>query len=251
MRFGLLLVFLAFCGAANGLGGADASTTSVALRWSDNSSNESLFKIERAEGLTAPFAFLSSVSANTTAFQDQTVVAGRTYRYRVAASNAAGDSAFSNVATVVVPQAGTLPNGVPSSLVAEPEGELLNVSARGVVTTGDATLIPGFVVGRGPVRALIRVLGPSWGSIFGIEGACADPVFEVRNQATGAVVATNDNWSGVDVTNATLDLNIFALPAGSKDAALVVLLPVGAYTVVARGVGGATGQVLAEVYRIP
>jgi len=40
----------------------------------------------------------------------------------------------------------------------------------------------------------------------------------------------------------------FALPAGSRDAAAVVRLPPGGYTVQATGVGNTTGNVLVEVY---
>ena len=40
----------------------------------------------------------------------------------------------------------------------------------------------------------------------------------------------------------------FAWPRGSKDAALLVTLPPGSYTVVVRGVGNTAGVALVEVY---
>ena len=40
----------------------------------------------------------------------------------------------------------------------------------------------------------------------------------------------------------------FALPANSRDAAAIVRLPPGGYTVQATGVGGTAGNVLVEVY---
>jgi len=43
----------------------------------------------------------------------------------------------------------------------------------------------------------------------------------------------------------------FALPVGSKDAALVITLPPGNYTVIVSGVAGASGVALAEVYAVP
>jgi hypothetical protein len=43
----------------------------------------------------------------------------------------------------------------------------------------------------------------------------------------------------------------FPLPANSRDAALVIALAPGNYTVVITGVGGATGVALAEVYELP
>jgi hypothetical protein len=43
----------------------------------------------------------------------------------------------------------------------------------------------------------------------------------------------------------------FALPAGSRDAALLATLPPGAYTAQVSGVGGTTGVALVEVYEVP
>jgi len=42
----------------------------------------------------------------------------------------------------------------------------------------------------------------------------------------------------------------FALPLGSKDAALTMKLDPGGYSVLVRGAGGSTGVALAEVYEI-
>jgi hypothetical protein len=43
----------------------------------------------------------------------------------------------------------------------------------------------------------------------------------------------------------------FALPASSRDAALLVTLQPGSYTVQVSGVGGTTGVALVEVYEVP
>jgi hypothetical protein len=43
----------------------------------------------------------------------------------------------------------------------------------------------------------------------------------------------------------------FALPTGSRDAAMVVTLPPGNYTVQASGVNSTTGVALIEVYIVP
>jgi hypothetical protein len=43
----------------------------------------------------------------------------------------------------------------------------------------------------------------------------------------------------------------FPLPAGSKDAALVVTLSPGAYTAQVSGAAGTTGTALVEVYEVP
>ncbi|HEV2095960.1 MAG TPA: hypothetical protein VGQ82_05605, partial [Chthoniobacterales bacterium] len=58
------------------------------------------------------------------------------------------------------------------------------------VETGNNVLIGGFIVtGSGQKTTLIRALGPS----VPVPGALGDPTLELHD-ATGAIVATNDNW---------------------------------------------------------
>ena len=62
-------------------------------------------------------------------------------------------------------------------------------------------------------------------------------------------VAANDNWgSSATLQAAFAAAGAFALPAGSNDAAVLVRLPPGGYTVVVSGVGNTTGVALVEVY---
>ena len=85
---------------------ATAAEAGNVLTWTDNSTNEANFNIERkAEACAGPSAFveIAVVGVNVTTFNDQAVVEGVTYCYRVAASNPAGKSAFSNTASRLVP----------------------------------------------------------------------------------------------------------------------------------------------------
>jgi hypothetical protein len=43
----------------------------------------------------------------------------------------------------------------------------------------------------------------------------------------------------------------FALPAGSRDAAIVATLPAGSYTAIVSGVGNTAGTALVELYVVP
>lgn len=72
----------------------------IALNWSDNSTNEAKFVIERStDNFTSVVAF--EQSANATSYRDATVQAATTYAYRVLAVSASGvRSTLSNVATV-------------------------------------------------------------------------------------------------------------------------------------------------------
>ncbi len=78
------------------------SGTQIELSWNDNSADETGFKIERASGLTT-FAEIATVAANVRTYTNSGLTAGTGYSYRVRASGTAGDSAFSNVATVTTP----------------------------------------------------------------------------------------------------------------------------------------------------
>ncbi|MGZ6224725.1 MAG: multicopper oxidase domain-containing protein, partial [Syntrophales bacterium] len=74
----------------------------VNLAWTDNSNNETGFRIERATGAGA-FVTLGTVGANVTAFSDTTVQSAVIYSYRVFAFNGAGDSLPSDTAMVTTP----------------------------------------------------------------------------------------------------------------------------------------------------
>ena len=61
-----------------------------------------------------------------------------------------------------------------------PEPGLLNISTRMQVLTGDQVLIGGFIItGTDPKMVILRAIGPSL-TDFGVAGALADPVLELR-----------------------------------------------------------------------
>jgi hypothetical protein len=68
------------------------------LRWTDNSTNESGFKIERCTGPNCTsFAPVVTVGAGVTSYTNTNLSRRTTYGYRVYAYNASGNSAYSNV----------------------------------------------------------------------------------------------------------------------------------------------------------
>lgn len=125
---------------------------------------------------------------------------------------------------------------------------LVNVSARNIVGTGDNIMIAGFVV-DGPVARtlLIRAVGPTLAA-FGVGGTLADPKLEIYRDATKLV--ENDNWSA-SLSSTFGSVGAFALVDGSRDAALLVTLPPGAYSAQVSGIAGGTGEALVEVYEVP
>ena len=131
---------------------------------------------------------------------------------------------------------------------------LVNLSARASVGTGANVVIPGITVrGTKPKTLLIRAAGPALAA-FGVGGTLANPVLGVFD-ATGDRVLANDNWSEVpnlaELRAATSTQGAFTLPEGSRDAAILVTLPPGGYTVQVAGAGtgaAAQGVAIVEIY---
>jgi hypothetical protein len=82
------------------------SASSVALGWTDNSNNESGFKIERGTDGTS-FTEIATVAGNVASYPDGGLTAGTRYHYRVRAFNGGGDSAYTNVASATPMQLGS------------------------------------------------------------------------------------------------------------------------------------------------
>ncbi len=127
---------------------------------------------------------------------------------------------------------------------------LIAVSARIQVNTGEGVLIGGLIIsGASPKTILIRGIGPTL-SAFGVTGVLADPQLTVFSGRT--VIGTNDDWgtgnNPATMTAAFAQVGEFALASGSKDAAMLLTLNPGAYTVHLSGVAGATGIGLIEIY---
>jgi hypothetical protein len=128
--------------------------------------------------------------------------------------------------------------------------KLSNVSARSQVGTGAEILVAGFnIAGTGPRTLLIRAVGPGL-SPFGVTGVLADPKLELFRANATAAFASNDNWESSAAATFT-QVGAFNLPAGSRDAVLLVTLEPGSYTAQVSGVGGTTGVALVEVYDVP
>jgi hypothetical protein len=123
-------------------------------------------------------------------------------------------------------------------------GVLGNISTRLPVGTGDNVLIAGFqITGSSTKQLVVRALGPSLAQ-FGLTNVLADTTLELHD-ATGAVIATNDDWQ--DAANAN-SIPSALRPTNPLESALFVTLSRGAYTAVLRGYNNSTGIGLAEVY---
>jgi uncharacterized protein (DUF1800 family) len=129
-------------------------------------------------------------------------------------------------------------------------GQLINIATRLQVGSGANAAVAGFVVapGSGTRKLLIRGIGPALGD-FGLQGFLPDPkltVFDSDNQVIAQAVA---NGSVSTLASATAQAGAFGSSAG--DAATIVTVSPGSYTVQLSGNSGATSGVgLIEVYDI-
>ncbi len=117
-----------------------------------------------------------------------------------------------------------------------------------------SSLSAGFVIRGATARTvLVRAVGPTLGTAFGISGAMADPRLELFNNDTGVKIGENDNWAGTPwLVGTHTAVGAFALGgAATKDASLVVTLAPGAYSARVSGLNGRGGTAIIEVYEVP
>jgi hypothetical protein len=149
-----------------------------------------------------------------------------------------------------------------SATAAVPTKQLINISTRGTVGTGDDVLVGGFVVsGNEPKKVLVRAVGPALAA-FKVSGSLSDPVLKVY-AADHTLIAQNDNWStpqkaasetpatAAEISAAETATGAFPFDAGSADAAVVLTLAPGQYSAVVTGAKNSSGAAMVEIYEIP
>ncbi len=227
------LKFLArlFCAGLFVLLGDIANAWTVTLAWNANpETNISGYRVHYGT-VAKPYSSIVEVTGTTATIN--TLKKGSTYNFAVTAVSIDGvESDFSAPASYTVGSSTIIP---PSALA--------NISSRSQVRSGSDVLIGGFIIdGIVAKRVALRAIGPSL-SAFGVVGAMSDPILEVVN-ATGAVVASNDNWfvPGQEVSAFGLS------PTDAREAALVASLEPGAYTAIVSGKDGGQGVALFDLY---
>lgn len=134
-------------------------------------------------------------------------------------------------------------------------GQMKSLSTRGHVGSGNSSLIAGLVVeGSTPKQFLIRGVGPGLAQ-HGVAGFVEDPQIFVIPAGAQTAIAFNDEWSAdsadaAAISSATASVNVFPVSYGSADAALVVELDPGLYTVLLAPESGEAGVGLIEIYEM-
>jgi alkaline phosphatase D len=142
------------------------------------------------------------------------------------------------------------------SVAGAKEHSLVNISTLARVAGSADAIVSGFVISGSTSRSvLVRAVGPTLVA-FGVNDALANPVLSVFQG--DRLVATNSAWNSTtrsameDLSDAFDRAGAFRLvDESSRDAALVVSLSPGAYTVQVKSGNGVGGAVLLEVYDLP
>jgi phosphodiesterase/alkaline phosphatase D-like protein len=142
------------------------------------------------------------------------------------------------------------------SVAGSKDHALVNISTLARVNSPTDSVVSGFVItGVASRKVLVRAVGPTLAA-FGVNDALSSPVLSVFQG--DQLVATNSAWAGAgrDATDTLTDAfdraGAFRLiDESSRDAALVVGLVAGAYTVHVKSGDGKSGAALLEVYDLP
>lgn len=141
-RLATVVTYITTPTAPSDLTAENVSSSGNDLSWTDNSSNENGFLVERSlNNQFGPFTEVASTSANVEVYHDSGLAADQTYYYRVRAFNAAGNSGYS--ATVYAITATSVPSA-PTNLIAT-----ASTTSVSLTWSQSSSNEEGFVVERG------------------------------------------------------------------------------------------------------
>ncbi|HRE83037.1 MAG TPA: hypothetical protein PLN52_18475 [Opitutaceae bacterium] len=125
---------------------------------------------------------------------------------------------------------------------------LVNLSALNQFDSNNHILIAGFAIsGESPKKVLLRGVGPS------LHGLVAQPLAtpKITLYSDGVIIGNNDNWNN-DSAIREANASSTGLPfiEGSRDAALLLTLNPGSYTLHLNSASTATGTAIVEIYEV-
>jgi hypothetical protein len=118
------------------------SSSRIDLSWVDHATDESAYVVERSpDGSTDWSQLTSTLPADSTSYSDMGLSGSTTYHYRVKATNAAGDSGYSNSANATTNAAGPGPSPILNST--PDDVWMTNGVVYSVVRSGDYIYVGG------------------------------------------------------------------------------------------------------------
>ncbi len=154
----------------------------IVISWTDNSTNETGFKIERKTGAGGTYSQIATVGVNVTTYANTGLTENTTYYYRVKAFNAGGDSSYSNEVSATTPM--SLP-AAPTNLIAF----AISTTQINLNWTDNATNEQGFKIerkiGAGGTYSQIATVGSNV-TTYSNTGLAANTAYYYRVKAYNA-----------------------------------------------------------------
>jgi fibronectin type 3 domain-containing protein len=142
--------------APSALVASAVSSSQIDLTWTDNSGNETGFKIDRSnDGVN--FSSLVWLGPNVTSYSNTGRSPSTTYYYRVSSYNAQGSSAFSNIASATTPSALAAPSNLTATAISGTRVDLTWVD--------NASIESGFKVYRSTDNINFTLLGTTGANV--------------------------------------------------------------------------------------
>jgi len=153
--------------------------------------------------------------------------------------------------TAVVSDAGAGGVGIVEAYAIDSQAasQLTAVSTRGVVGLGENVMIAGIITQQ-PQTVVVRTQGPALAAA-GVAGTVYSTRLKIYRQSDGQLLYQNSGWDAPG--NERFHSDLASWVAGlspTREAALVLTLPAGAYTAIVETPNGTPGVGLVEIYRI-
>jgi hypothetical protein len=192
------------------------STTGIQLAWQDNANNETGFRVEVME-LGGSFQGIGEVGANATGTLVTGLAPATGYRFRVAATNAAGESAYSNEAQASTD--GSTAPCVPDDTTHCLEGGRFRVTVDWANynngATGQGMVVPGV---SSDDSGLFWFFNPNnWEMLIKVKNACV-PVLGNHYWVFFAAVTDVEFWVTVTDTQSGRTASYYNPPQSPADA---------------------------------
>src|SRR5581483_3663494 len=120
-----------------------ASNNSVFLAWTDDSTDETGFGVERKRGASGSYGQIATTGQGVAAYVDSSVTAGTTYYYRTRAFNSAGNSSYSNEVSATITAAVSSPpkiSGVTNPVIGSAVAHAFTISGSNFQDKCNVTL---------------------------------------------------------------------------------------------------------------
>jgi hypothetical protein len=171
--------------APTALSASALSSSSIRVSWTDNSNDETGFKIERSLSSSSGFTQVGTVGANVMTYDDAGCDASTTYYYRARAYNSAGDSAYSNVASATTPPNAT----VNRTFIGDFRADANYVFAHGINSPDKTKLFVAVNESSAPGSAMTGAVTGYLLDIADVAAGTVDPTSVVTSNTIGGLAS--------------------------------------------------------------